>query len=70
MTAPRRRVTTSNTELLVQQPGHCQHNRRKSRCKDCGTGYCKHGRQESQCKDCGTGHCQHGRVNGRCMDCK
>jgi hypothetical protein len=48
----------------------CEHGRRKSRCKDCGTGYCKHGRQKGQCKDCGTGHCQHGRVNGRCMDCK
>jgi hypothetical protein len=44
----------------------CQHGRRKSRCKDCGTGHIAksdsmHGRQRSQCMDCGTGHCKHGR---------
>jgi hypothetical protein len=39
----------------------CDHGRRPSRCKDCGTSRCKHGRQKNNCKDCGTGHCQHGR---------
>ena len=33
----------------------CEHGRRKSQCKDCGTGYCEHGRLKSRCKDCGTG---------------
>jgi len=31
----------------------CEHQRRKSRCKDCGgSGLCEHQRQRSQCKDC------------------
>jgi hypothetical protein len=48
----------------------CDHGRRPSRCKDCGTGYCHHGRQLNNCKDCGTGHCQHGRQKGKCSDCR
>ena len=33
----------------------CEHNRHKSKCKECGTGtaFCQHGRQKAQCKDCG-----------------
>jgi hypothetical protein len=47
----------------------CDHGRRPSRCKDCGTGYCTHGRDKSRCKDCGTGYCTHGRPKRRCKDC-
>jgi hypothetical protein len=45
------------------KPKPCQHKRRKSTCKGCGTGFCQHGRRKSTCKDCGTGFCQHGRRN-------
>ena len=32
----------------------CEHNRRKSQCKECGGGsICEHNRQKSQCKKCG-----------------
>jgi hypothetical protein len=30
----------------------CDHGRRPSRCKDCGTGYCHHKRRKGRCKDC------------------
>jgi hypothetical protein len=39
-------------------PTQCEHGRRKSRCKDCGTGNCEHGRRKNMCKDCGTGYCK------------
>jgi hypothetical protein len=32
----------------------CQHGRRKTKCRDCGTGHCQHGRPKAQCRDCGT----------------
>jgi hypothetical protein len=47
----------------------CDHGRRPSRCKDCGTGQCKHGREKNCCKDCGTGYCKHGRLKSQCKDC-
>ena len=50
-------------------PTQCEHGRRKSRCKDCGTGYCQHGRQLNKCKDCGTGYCVHNRQKSQCKDC-
>jgi hypothetical protein len=51
-------------------PTQCEHGRRKSRCKDCGTGYCQHGRQLNKCKDCGTGYCVHNRQkSSKCKDC-
>lgn len=34
-----------------------EHNKRKSRCKDCGgSEICEHNRLRSQCKDCGGGY--------------
>ena len=41
----------------------CEHNRQRSRCKDCGgTNICQHNRERSKCKDCGgTSICQHNR---------
>ena len=49
----------------------CQHNRRRSDCKDCGgTGICQHNRKRSSCKDCGgTGICQHNRQRSTCSPC-
>jgi hypothetical protein len=56
-------------EAAKKAPRHCEHGRRKSRCKDCSAGYCQHGRRKSQCKDCGAGYCQHGRQKSQCRDC-
>jgi hypothetical protein len=56
-------------EGLGKRNSQCEHGRRKSRCKDCGTGYCQHGRRKSRCKDCGTGNCKHGRQKHSCKDC-
>jgi hypothetical protein len=36
-------------------PPRCQHDRRKRRCKECGTGHCVHGRHTGRCKECGRG---------------
>ena len=43
---------------------HCEHNRRWSRCKDCGgSAFCQHQRRRIHCKDCGgSGLCEHQRV--------
>jgi hypothetical protein len=49
--------------------GKCEHGRKKSQCKDCGTGYCDHGRRKHECRDCGTGYCEHGRKKSQCKDC-
>jgi hypothetical protein len=62
-------VSSECREAAKKANRHCEHGRRKRRCKDCGTGYCKHGREKSRCKDCGTGHCQHGRQEHQCKDC-
>jgi hypothetical protein len=49
----------------------CEHNREKSRCKDCGgSGICEHNRIKSTCKDCGGGGiCEHNRQKSTCKDC-
>ena len=51
--------------------GHCEHGRRRSRCKECGgSGICEHGRERSQCKECGgSGICEHGRRRSACKEC-
>ena len=53
------------------KPGQCEHNRQKSRCKECGGGgICEHSRIRSRCKDCGgTSICQHNRERRRCKEC-
>lgn len=47
----------------------CEHNKRKDRCKDCGTGLCEHNRRKDSCKDCSTGLCEHGRWKAQCQKC-
>ena len=49
----------------------CEHNKRKSRCKDCeGSEICEHKRIKSSCVDCGGSQiCIHKRVKSRCKDC-
>ena len=49
----------------------CEHNRQRSRCKECGgSQICEHNRRRSQCKECGGGSiCEHNRVRSKCKDC-
>jgi len=49
----------------------CEHDRVKSRCKECGGGsICEHGRHKYICKDCGgSGFCEHGRQKPTCKEC-
>ena len=49
----------------------CEHNRERSKCKDCGGGsICEHNRLRSTCKDCGGSQiCEHNRLRSTCKDC-
>ena len=51
--------------------GVCEHQRIRSRCKDCGgSSICEHQRIRSRCKDCGgSGICEHQRQRSQCKDC-
>lgn len=52
-------------------PGLCEHNRRKTDCKDCkASNVCDHDRRKNECKDCkGASICEHGRRRRECIDC-
>ena len=56
---------------MIKKKYYCEHNRRKSTCKDCrGGSICEHNRIKYQCKDCGgNGICEHDRIKSRCKDC-
>ena len=49
----------------------CEHNRRKSQCKECGGGsICLHNKRRSECKECGGGSiCLHNRIKSTCKEC-
>ena len=49
----------------------CEHNRQRSRCRDCGgIAVCPHGREARRCRDCGgVDLCEHLREKHRCKDC-
>ena len=49
----------------------CEHNRRRSECKDCGgSQICEHNRTRSRCKECGGSQiCEHNRTRSTCKDC-
>ena len=51
---------------------HCEHNRQKSRCKECkGSGICEHNRIKSRCKECKGGSiCEHNHIKTTCKECK
>ena len=79
--------STSNTSTAGKEPAQmlnpsapkkrrtgeklCEHQRRRTTCKDCGGGgICEHQRVRSRCKDCGGGGiCEHQRVRSVCKDC-
>ena len=50
---------------------HCEHNRQRSGCKDCGgSSICEHNRQRSTCKECGGSEiCEHNRQRSTCKEC-
>ena len=54
------------------KPGHCEHNRQKSKCKECGgASICQHLRRRSECKECGgSSICQHQRQRHQCKECQ
>ena len=49
----------------------CEHDRRRSRCKEClGSSICPHKRQKSRCKECGgSSICEHNRIRSQCKEC-
>ena len=49
----------------------CPHNKRKSRCKECGgSEICLHDKYKSICKDCGgSSICIHNKRKSQCKDC-
>ena len=50
---------------------HCEHNRQRSACKECGGGsICEHNRIRSYCKDCGgSSFCEHNKRKAQCKEC-
>ena len=54
-----------------REKNKCEHNRKKSQCKDCGgASICEHNRVRSHCKDCGGASiCEHNRIRSKCKDC-
>ena len=59
-------------DRTTRAPTLCKHQRRKSRCKDCGgSEICEHQRIKSRCKDCrGSSFCEHQRRKSQCKDCR
>jgi len=54
-----------------QQKNKCEHNKRKSQCKECGgSQICEHDRIKDYCKECdGSQICEHNRQKTRCKEC-
>jgi hypothetical protein len=50
----------------------CEHNKKRSTCKDCkGGSICEHDREKYHCKECkGGGICEHDREKYHCKECK
>jgi len=47
----------------------CAHERRRTRCRECGTGHCAHGHRRERCVQCGNGFCEHRKRRERCLKC-
>jgi len=64
-------LSYSGDRVTVDKNPLCQHQRRKSRCKDCGgSGLCEHKRVKHLCKECkGNSICEHQRRRSRCKEC-
>lgn len=57
--------------LKNKEKSKCEHNRKKSICRDCGgVGICEHNQYKTRCKICGGGSlCEHNRFRSRCKEC-
>jgi hypothetical protein len=66
-----RRRFKGRTEIWSGARWHCEHNRRRSMCKECGgSQICEHNRERSTCKECGGSQiCEHNRVRPTCKEC-
>ena len=58
-------------DLKKRNDNKCEHNKRKSTCKECGgIGICEHNKRRTICRDCGGGSiCEHNRQRSHCRDC-
>lgn len=56
---------------LNKNKNKCEHNKRKSRCKDCvGSELCEHKKIKSACKECdGVSICKHNKRKSVCKEC-
>jgi len=56
---------------INREKNKCEHNRVKSRCKECkGASICEHNRVKSSCKECGGASiCEHNRRKSQCKEC-
>ena len=63
--------TVKKQRMTASGGGLCEHQRIRSRCKDCGgASICEHQRQRSRCKECGGASiCEHQRERRLCKDC-
>ena len=60
-----------DTSKKDREKNKCEHNRQKSKCKECGGGsICEHNRQKYGCKECqGKGICEHNIYRSTCKKC-
>ena len=67
-------VIVEPVEIKIKQKyirKKCEHNRQKSRCRDCGgSSICEHNKRKSTCRDCGGSQiCEHNKHKRYCRDC-
>ena len=67
----KQRYCSDHKEEGMKDCRHCEHNRQRSTCKQCGgSSICEHDRQRSTCKQCGGGSiCEHDRQRSTCKEC-
>eukprot|EP00121_Abeoforma_whisleri_P013170 Awhi_evm2s12155 len=61
-----------NLQKVNREKYKCEHNRLKSRCKECGgVSICEHKKQRCQCKECGgISICKHKKWRSQCKECE
>ena len=57
--------------VVKTKTNKCEHNKQKSRCKDCGgSSICEHNKIRRQCKECGgSSICEHNKRRSICKEC-
>lgn len=63
--------TVKNGLNAKYEQKRCEHDRERTKCKECGGGYiCMHQREKSTCVDChGASVCEHNKQRAICKDC-